>query len=119
MVMSLINTATVVILPSRREGLPNTAIQAAMMGRPIVATNVSGLPEVVLDQQTGLLVKKDDNSALAEAIAFLLDHPEVAIEMGRAARRRAKELFSWQNCVTSYNALYQRLIKEVSHVKSA
>jgi glycogen(starch) synthase len=118
-VMSLINSATIVIMPSRREGLPNAAIQAAMMGRPIVATNVSGLPEVVLDGQTGLLVRKDDNSALAEAIAFLLDHPEVAIEMGSAARRRTKELFSWQNCVAGYKVLYQKLIKEVSHVKSA
>jgi glycogen(starch) synthase len=107
----LLNTATMVLLPSRREGLPLVAVQAALMARPIVATRVSGLPEVVVHQQTGWLVEKEDSRSLAEAIAFLLEHLETAIQMGQAARRRAQEVFSWRHCVAAYDALYQRLVK--------
>ena len=98
-----------VLIPSRREGLPVVAIQAAMMGRPIVATRVSGLPEVVVDGKTGWLVEREDSEGLAKAISFLLDHPKVAARMGRAAQQHARELFSPQRCVDAYDALYRKL----------
>jgi glycogen(starch) synthase len=110
-VPSLINEATLVIIPSRwsEEGLPGVAIQAAQMARPIVAAQVGALSEAVVYQRTGLLVEREDSQALAEAIAYLLDHPGIAAEMGQAARRRAHEVFGFQRHVDAYDALYRRL----------
>ncbi|HEY7221489.1 MAG TPA: glycosyltransferase family 4 protein, partial [Candidatus Binatia bacterium] len=65
-VPELINTATVVIMPSRNEGLGSVALEAALMARPIVAARVGGLPEIVLHRKTGLLVDDGDQEALAE-----------------------------------------------------
>jgi glycogen(starch) synthase len=111
-VLALINTSTMVIMPSRWEGLPSVVLQAAMMARPVVATRVSGLSEVVVHQHTGLLVEPEDGSGLAEAIALLLDQPERAMRMGQAARHRVQELFSWEQCVGAYDALWRRLIMD-------
>jgi glycosyltransferase involved in cell wall biosynthesis len=108
-IFALINTSTIVIMPSRWEGLPSVVLQAAMMARPVVATRVSGLSEVVVHQNTGLLVEPEDARALAEAITLLLEQPEAAVRMGRAARRRVQEVFSWEQCVAAYDALWRRL----------
>ncbi len=114
MVPELINAATVVVMPSRREGFGLVALEAALMARPVVASRVGGLPEVVVDQQTGLLVEQDDRGGLAAAISFLLEHPGVAARMGQAARQRAQEMFGFERFVNAFDALYQRLIKEAS-----
>jgi len=79
------------------------------MARPVVATRVSGLSEVVVHQNTGLLIEPEDARGLAEAIVSLLDQPEIAVRMGQAARRRVQELFSWEQCVSAYDALWRRL----------
>ncbi len=105
----LLNAATVVVMPSRWEGLPLVALEASLMARPIVASCVEGLTEVVVHQQTGLLVEKEDSRGLAEALAFLLDHPEVATVMGQTGRRRVQEVFSFERCVDAYDTLYRRL----------
>jgi len=108
-VPALMNAATMVLIPSRFEGLPQVAIQAALMGRPIVAARVGGLPEVVVHRQTGLLFERENVVALAEAISVLLDHPERTIHLGQAARLRAQEMFSWERCIEAYDTLYGRL----------
>jgi glycosyltransferase involved in cell wall biosynthesis len=105
----LMNTATVVVMPSRWEGLPIVALEASLMARPIVASRVEGLTEVVVHQQTGLLVEKENSEALAEALAFLLDHPEFATVMGQTARRYVQEVFSFERCMDAYDTLYRRL----------
>ena len=113
-VPALINTATMVLMPSRWEGLPSVALQASMLARPVVATPVGGLSEVVVHRQTGLLVAPEDHSGLAEAIAFLLEHPEMAVQMGQSARRRVQDVFNWQRCVNAYDALYRKLAKKAT-----
>jgi glycogen synthase len=109
-VLALINTATVVVMPSRAESFPMVALQAAQMARPVVGTRVGGLPEVI-DQQTGLLVDKENPEALAKAIAFLLDHPVRATQMGQAARDRVQRDFDWERHVNAYDRLYKKLMK--------
>jgi len=111
-VLPLINTVTMVVMPSRWEGLPSVALQASLMARPLVATRVSGLSEVVVHRQTGLLIEKEDSEGLARAITFLLEQPEAARQMGQAARQRVQEVFSWEQCVNAYDTLYQQLLKE-------
>lgn len=113
-VFELLNSASMVIIPSRHEGLPQVAIQAAMMARPIVGTRVSGLPEVIQHQETGLLIEKGDIHGLTESITYLLHHPDASTQMGQAARTRAMETFGWTKCVANYERLYTKLVQRVS-----
>jgi glycogen synthase len=109
-VLPLINRATVVLMPSWDEGLPMVALQAAIMARPVVATRVGGVMEAVVHQETGLLVEKGDGHSLEEAIAFLLNNPQVATKMGMAGRERVQKYFTWQSCLDAYDVLYKKLI---------
>jgi glycosyltransferase involved in cell wall biosynthesis len=85
--------AHIAVLPSRREGLPRSLLEAAACGRPMVATDVPGCREVVRPD-TGLLVPVDDPAALAEAIAKLARSPELRRRFGAAARALAVERLS-------------------------
>jgi glycogen(starch) synthase len=109
-VPNLINTCSIVLMPSRAESLPLVALQAALMARPVVGTRVGGLPEVVAHEQTGLIVEPDNSAALADATATLLAQPDMAARMGRAARHRAQTEFSWDRHVRAYDALYREMI---------
>ena len=120
-VAHLIDEATLVVIPSRLEGFGLVALEAALMARPVVATRAGGLPEVVVHEKTGLLVESENSHALAEAIAFLLNNPETARKLGRAARARAQEVFSWERHVDVYDALYRKVIDHAHrpHSRSA
>ena len=109
-VLSVMATASVVLMPSRREGLPLVAIQAAQMARPVIAADVGGLPEVVAHGVTGLVVPPEDSGALAQAVGWVLENAEAADEMGRAARTRASALFSWDRYVNVADALYREIV---------
>jgi glycogen(starch) synthase len=104
-----INDATVVLVPSRLEGFGLVPLEAALMARPVVATRVGGLPEIIVHGETGLLSAAEDPQALAESIEFLLSHPEHAERMGQAARTRAGKEFGWTRYVDAYDSLYRRL----------
>jgi glycogen(starch) synthase len=107
-VPGLLNQATIVVMPSRREGLPLVAIQAAQMARPVVGSRVGGLVEAVVHEETGLLVAPDDQRSLVDALAALLTQPELADRLGRAARARAQEIFGWSRHLDAYEAVYTR-----------
>ncbi len=109
---ALINSATVVVMPSRSEALPSAALEAGMMARPIVAAHIGGIPEIVVDHETGILVDPEDFESLANAIVFLLRQPTVAIEFGLAARRRVQMRFSFVGYVDAYDDLYRKLTAE-------
>lgn len=85
--------ATLVCLPSYREGLPKSLTEAAACGLPVITTDVPGCREVVVGGETGVLVPARDAATLADAIAGLLDDPEQRDRMGRAARERAVRLY--------------------------
>jgi N,N'-diacetylbacillosaminyl-diphospho-undecaprenol alpha-1,3-N-acetylgalactosaminyltransferase len=98
--------ADIFVLPSYREGLPRTAIEAAAMGLAIVTTDSVGCRESVIDQKTGILVKPQDTHALKKAIEKLIDQPEKRAAMGEAGRKLAIERFDIRQIVTAYLALY-------------
>jgi glycogen(starch) synthase len=110
---SWLNTATLVVIPSRAEGFGFVALQAALMGRPVVATRVGGLPEVIRNGKTGLLVEPEQQT-LAEAISFLLARPHVAASMGVEARRHAEKNFAFDQHVNAYDTLYRKIISDYS-----
>ena len=77
----------------RRDGIPNTVIEALAYGLPVVSTTVNALPEVVRDGETGLAVPPGDAPALAEALARLADDADLARRLARNGRRLAEEMF--------------------------
>jgi glycosyltransferase involved in cell wall biosynthesis len=112
-VAELLNASTLVVVPSRwEEPFCLVALEAALMKRAVVATRTGGLPEVVVDRETGILVEKENSAALAEAIISLLTHSDVTAKMGRAAMARAREMFAWPRFVETYDALYRSLITQ-------
>jgi glycosyltransferase involved in cell wall biosynthesis len=99
----------VFVLPSRYEGLPHAILEAMLAERPVVATDVGSVPEVVIDAETGILVTPDDPAALARAIARLLDDPELARRLGEAGRRLVLERFRPEGMVEAFESLYDEV----------
>ncbi|MBU2488620.1 MAG: glycosyltransferase family 4 protein [Proteobacteria bacterium] len=98
--------ADVVVLPSYREGVPRSLLEAGAMERPVVATDVAGCREVVEHGITGLLVPPRDAGALARAVESLLADPVRARQMGRAARERVLARFSEDRIIETVKASY-------------
>ena len=102
----LLNTASIVVMPSRREGLPVAAIQAALMARPIVATPVGGVPEGVHDGENGVIVDRENPADLAAALDGLLSDRERATAMGQRGREDAMSALNWNQTVALYYNAY-------------
>jgi glycosyltransferase involved in cell wall biosynthesis len=97
-------------LPSRSEGL-SSAILSAMANRlPVVATNVGGIPELVVNGQTGLLVEPDNPPQLAGALSRLLDSRELRRQLGHEGRRRIESHFTLDRKLDETESLYRRLL---------
>ncbi|WP_454622362.1 glycosyltransferase family 4 protein [Bradyrhizobium cenepequi] len=84
----------IAVLPSHREGLPGSLLEAAACGRPLIATDVPGCREIVVNDRTGLLVPLEDSTALAQAIVRLAESPQLRARYGEAARKLVVERFS-------------------------
>jgi glycosyltransferase involved in cell wall biosynthesis len=108
----------IAVLPSRREGLPKSLLEAAACGRPLVATDVPGCREVARPGHTGLLVPADAPGPLAEAIAALAADPELRQRMGAAARALAVSKFSAADIGRQTANVYRRLLAECSSMDS-
>ena len=110
-VPSLVGTATLVLMPSRwQEPFGLVALQAAQMGRPVIASAVGGLNEIVAGGQTGLLVPPGDDGALADAVAQLLAQPDRAARLGTSARLRAQKSFAFADFIAAYETVYKELM---------
>jgi sugar transferase (PEP-CTERM/EpsH1 system associated) len=100
---------SVFTLSSIAEGTPVTILEAMATGLPVVATRVGGIPEVVLDNLTGIVVPPDDPNALATALATYVKQPELAPQHGAAGRVRIEQEYSMTAMLTAYVDLYDRL----------
>lgn len=107
-----IAAADVLVVPSRSEGLPMVVLEAMALGKPVVASEVGGIPEAVEDGVTGLLVPPDDPAALADAIGELLDDPARADVMGAAGSARVIDHFSLDDQLARYLAVFRSLVAE-------
>jgi glycosyltransferase involved in cell wall biosynthesis len=100
----------VFVLPSLWEGFGLVLLEAMAAGRPVVASAVGPIPEIVVDGVTGLLVPPGDPAALAEAVIKLLRDPELAAAFGRAGRARAERELRLDTMVERTEALYDELL---------
>ncbi len=113
-IVSLWRICHFAVLPSHREGLPVSLLEAAACGRPMIATDAPGCREVVIDDQTGLLVPIEDPMALAQAITRLANSPELRARYGKAARHLVVSKLSATIIGSSIVELYDRLTLEPS-----
>ena len=101
----------VVVLPSYREGLPKSLLEASAAARPMIATDVAGCREVVRPHVNGLLVPARDAHTLAEAMVELGQNPQLRARFGRAAREKAEAVFDIKDVVRHTFLLYQQLLR--------
>jgi len=106
-VLRLLALADIVVQPSEWETFGLTLVEAMALGKPCVATAVGGMPEVVEDGVTGLIVPKRDVAALTRAIVALLDDPARARQFGQNGRKRVQDLFQLETMIQQTQALYQ------------
>ncbi|MDI6780111.1 MAG: glycosyltransferase, partial [Bacteroidota bacterium] len=92
-VRPFIEKAVAVVLPSYREGIPNSLLEAMSMGKPIITTDVPGCRETIKDGINGLLIPHRDIESLANAMQTLISNPKLRIEMGKESRMFAEERF--------------------------
>lgn len=98
-VADLLGAMDVFCLPSYREGMPRSIIEAMMMALPVVATNIRGSREEVVAEKTGLLVPVRSATAIVQALRRLITHPEWAQQMGQHGRQRALEMYDERRIV--------------------
>jgi glycosyltransferase involved in cell wall biosynthesis len=106
----LLTALDVVVVPSLSEASGLTALEALALGVPVVASSVGGLPEIVVDEETGLLVAAGDAAGIARAVARLLADPVLARALAAAGARLAEERFTAERMVDCYLRLYRDLV---------
>jgi glycosyltransferase involved in cell wall biosynthesis len=106
--------ADINVLPTFYEGLPLTILEAMASGLPTVASNVGGIPEVIEDGVSGLLVPAGDIQRLAKAVASLVRDPATRVRIGHAARARVLRSFSFQQQIRCTEKMYLELCGAVS-----
>jgi glycosyltransferase involved in cell wall biosynthesis len=110
-VNSYYSACDIVCLPSLSEGMPYVALEAMMFAKPVVATDVGGIPEVVLDGKTGILVEAKNPMALADALLYLMGDPWRMKELGIAGKLRVEAEFNPLNRAQKISQVYQSVLR--------
>lgn len=106
-IREIISILDILVLPSLNEAVGMVLLEAASLGIPVIATNVGGIPEIVKDKQTGILVEPANYRALALAINYLLSNKQKSLEMSQAAKSWVRGRFKTQDMVNEISKLYQ------------
>jgi glycosyltransferase involved in cell wall biosynthesis len=110
-IAELLSVSDVFVLPSLWEGLPNALLEAMVSGVPVVATRVGGVPEVVINDETGLLVEAKDSDALAVAIERLINNHELRQRLSQKAKEYVRKNFNIKAIVGQTEKLYDELLR--------
>ena len=105
------SAADVFVCPSREDNLPNTVMESLACGTPVVGFAVGGIPDMVEHKISGMLATPHDPKELAEGIAYILKNQERRESIGRAARRKVEENYSYPVVSRQYIDLYEQLLK--------
>lgn len=104
-------TGDVFVHPSGWDALPTTVVEASVMEKPIVASNIGGIPEIVKNNVTGYLCEGNDTEAWVNRIRFLLDNPSVGKRFGKNARKYVAERFDWNRITKDFLTHLNRQLK--------
>ena len=105
------NAADVMLIPSRQDNLPNTAVEAHACGVPVVAFDIGGLPDIVKHQQTGYLARAFDVADFARGIKWTLENNK-KLKLGESARDHLINQFSAEIIANKYISIYDQLLKK-------
>lgn len=108
-VATMFAAADAVVLPSHKEGLPVSICEAMLAGKPVVATRVGGIAEIVRHEETGLLVEAHDPGALGAALGRIFGDRAVAAEMGARGQQFARQHLTWHANARAYERIYARM----------
>ena len=108
--MRIIKSSSAVVVPSRMESLPTTIKEAFYLNVPVIATNVGGIPELVIDNETGLLVPSENPEKLADAVNELLSDTEKAKKLSRNGNDFVKKNMTWDIILPKYIQFYKNLL---------
>jgi glycosyltransferase involved in cell wall biosynthesis len=111
-ILALMQSFEIFVFSSYLEGLGTAILDAMALGKPVVATRAGGIPEAVQDGITGLLVPPRDPQALADAVRYLLCHPEQAQIFGRAGRQRVEHSFTVEQMVCRTLEVYEWVLAD-------
>lgn len=117
-VPEIISTLDLLVLPSHYEPFGRALVEAMAAGKPVIGTNVGGIPEIIEDGVTGLLVPPGSPDDLAQAIITILQNPDMARRMGAAGCERAKARFSPERYATEIQKIYKELVGEGKQVRT-
>jgi colanic acid/amylovoran biosynthesis glycosyltransferase len=95
-----------------QEGIPNVIKEAMAMGLPVLSTFHSGIPELVTDGVSGLLVPERDAASIADALVYLIRHPEICKKMGEEGRRQVELKFDTNSLNKELEELYLRVMQK-------
>ena len=106
----LVSNAKFVIIPSEcYDNSPLVIYESFSMGKPVIGSNMGGIPELIDHEENGLHFEVGDDNKLAQSINFLLDHPELIRQYGKNARKKAEREFSSENHYQKLISLYRQI----------
>lgn len=110
-ISDIMKRSNIVVLPSYREGMPKSLLEAAASARAVITTNVPGCRDAIIPDVTGVLVPAKNAQFLADAIDDLINHPEKRCAMGKAGRKFAEESFDIRNVIDTHLRIYDYMVK--------
>lgn len=111
-VREMLSIMDISVISSLKEGFSNAILESMSMGKPVVATNVGGNPEAIVDGNSGFLVPPKDARSLANAICCILENKQLAKDMGIVGRKRTEDIFSLQEMIDKTEKLYDVELKK-------
>jgi glycosyltransferase involved in cell wall biosynthesis len=113
-VQSAFRQMDILVVPSLSDAFPLVTVEGMMMQLPVVGSRVGGIPEIIVADETGLLVPPGDSAALAEACRYLLSRPDLARQMGQRGRERALAAFHPSQFIVRHETLYASAVADQS-----
>ena len=109
--MRIIKSSSIVVVPSRMESLPTTVKEAFYLNVPVIGTNVGGIPELIKNNETGIIIPPENSSTLAEAVNELLSDKEKAQKLATNGNTFVKNNMTWDVILPKYIKFYENLLK--------
>jgi glycosyltransferase involved in cell wall biosynthesis len=106
----IIRTSDIFVMPSFSESFGVAAAEASSYGLPVIASDVGGVPEIVRDGETGILIQPGDEAGLAEAIRRLAKDEKLRRSMGEAGRRLVAEKYDFEKCLDMMERIYRKIL---------